>query len=42
MSENYVKKSEVDSFRSDMDKRFDRIEMLLDKLYERLDNKVDK
>jgi hypothetical protein len=42
MSENYVKKSEVDSFRADMDKRFDRIEMLLDKLYERLDNKVDK
>ncbi len=42
MSENYVKKSEVDSFRQDMDKRFDRIEMLLDKLYERLDNKVEK
>jgi hypothetical protein len=42
MSENYVKKSEVDGFRADMDKRFDRIEMLLDKLYERLDNKVDK
>jgi hypothetical protein len=42
MSENYVKKSEVEGFRSDMDKRFDRIEMLLDKLYERLDNKVDK
>ena len=42
MSENYVKKSEVDNFRQDMDKRFDRIEMLLDKLYERLDGKVDK
>lgn len=42
MSENYVKKSEVDNFRQDMDKRFDRIEQLLDKLYERLDNKVDK
>lgn len=42
VSENYVKKSEVDGFRADMDKRFDRIEMLLDKLYEKLDQKVDK
>jgi hypothetical protein len=42
MSENYVKKSEVEGFRSDMDKRFDRIEVLLDKLYEKLDGKVDK
>jgi hypothetical protein len=42
VSENYVKKSEVDSFRADMDKRFDRIEVLLDKLYEKLDSKVDK
>lgn len=42
MSENYVKKSEVDGFRADMDKRFDRIEQLLDRLYEKLDNKVDK
>jgi hypothetical protein len=42
MSENYVKKIEVEGFRNDMDKRFDRIEVLLDKLYERLDGKVDK
>jgi hypothetical protein len=42
VSESYVKKSEVDSFRQDMDKRFDRIEMLLDKLYDKLDSKVDK
>ena len=42
MSESYVKKSEVDSFRQDMDKRFDRIEHLLDRLYEKLDQKVDK
>jgi hypothetical protein len=42
MSESYVKKSEVDSFKQDMDKRFDRIEMLLDKLYDKLDSKVDK
>jgi hypothetical protein len=42
MSENYVKKSEVEGFRADMDKRFDRIEVLLDKLYGKLDSKVDK
>jgi hypothetical protein len=42
MSESYVKKSEVEGFRNDMDKRFDRIEVLLDKLYEKLDSKVDK
>jgi hypothetical protein len=42
VSENYVKKSEVEGFRADMDKRFDRIELLLDKLYEKLDSKVDK
>jgi ABC-type uncharacterized transport system substrate-binding protein len=42
VSESYVKKSEVENFRSDMDKRFDRIEVLLDKLYEKLDQKVDK
>ena len=42
MSENYVKKSEIEGFRADMDKRFDRIEVLLDKLYEKLDSKVDK
>jgi hypothetical protein len=42
MSEVYVKKSEVEGFRMDMDKRFDRIEVLLDKLFEKLDGKVDK
>ena len=42
MSEHYVKKSEVESFRADMDKRFDRIEMLFDKMFERLDQKADK
>ncbi len=42
MSEVYVKKSEVENFRADMDKRFDRIEVLLDKLFEKLEGKVDK
>jgi hypothetical protein len=42
MSEVYVKKSEVENFRFDMEKRFDRIELLLDKLFEKLDGKADK
>ena len=42
MSENYVKKSEVENLRADMDKRFDRIEMLLDRIFDKLDSKVDK
>jgi hypothetical protein len=42
VSENYVKKSEIEAFRVDMDKRFDRLEILLDRLYEKLDSKVDK
>lgn len=42
ISEAYVKKSEIEMLRIDMDKRFDRIEQLLDRLYEKLDSKVDK
>ena len=42
ISETYVKKSEIESLKVDMDKRFDRVEMLLDRLYDRLDQKVDK
>lgn len=42
VSDNYVKKSEVDTIKAEMDKRFDRIEMLLDRLFDRLDQKVDK
>jgi len=42
VSDQYVKKSEVEGFRADIDKRFDRIEQLLNRLYEKLDQKVDK
>ena len=42
VSDVYVKKSEVEGFRADMDKRFDRIEMLLDRLFEKMDSKADK
>ena len=42
LAEKYVKKSDVETFRADMDKRFDRIESLFDKMFERLDQKADK
>ena len=42
VSESYVKKSEIEALRIDLDKRFDRIELLLDRLFDKLDTKVDK
>jgi hypothetical protein len=42
LSENYVKKSDVESFRIDMDKRFDRIEVILNKLFDKIEAKADK
>ena len=42
VADNYVKKSEIETFKGEMDKRFDRVEMLLDRLFDRLDQKVDK
>ena len=42
LSENYVKKSDVESFRTDMDKRFDRIEVILNKLFDKIEAKADK
>lgn len=42
VSDSYVKKSEIETFKGEMDKRFDRVEMLLDRLFDRLDQKVDK
>jgi hypothetical protein len=42
VSENYVKKSEIDNLRTDIEKRFDRVEMLLDRLFDKLESKVDK
>jgi hypothetical protein len=42
VSDVYVKKSEIDTIKGDMDKRFDRIEMLLDRLFDKLESKVDK
>ena len=42
ISNNYVKKSELQTFKIDMDKRFDRIEHLIDKVYTKLDDKADR
>ena len=42
VSEAYVKKSEMDNLRSDMDKRFDRLEQMIARLYDKIDAKADK
>jgi hypothetical protein len=42
VSDAYVKKSELDTLKSEMDKRFDRVEMLLDRLFDKLEAKADK
>jgi hypothetical protein len=42
VSDQYVKKSEVEGFRQEMDKRFDRIEQILNKLFDRIESKADK
>jgi hypothetical protein len=42
VSENYVKKSEVDNLRLEMDKRFDRLEQMIARLYDKIDSKADK
>jgi hypothetical protein len=42
VSELYVKKSEVDTWRGEMDKRFDRLEQMIARLYDKIDAKADK
>ncbi len=42
VSETYVKKSEMETLKMELDKRFDGIELLLDRLYEKIDSKGDK
>ena len=42
MSETYVKKSEVDTLRGEMEKRFDRLEQMIARLYDKIDAKADK
>ena len=42
VSESYVKKSEVDNLRSEMDKRFDKLETMLARLFDKIEAKADK
>ena len=42
ISENYVKKSELDMLRAEMDKRFDKLETMINRLFEKIDMKMDK
>jgi hypothetical protein len=42
VSETYTKKSEVEMLKADMDKRFDRLEQMIGRLFDKLDSKVDK
>jgi hypothetical protein len=42
VSEMYVKKSEMDNLRAEMDKRFDKLETLLARLFDKIDAKADK
>jgi len=42
VSESYVKKSEMETLEAQMDKRFDRVEQMIVKLYDKIDSKVDK
>jgi hypothetical protein len=42
MSETYVKKSELENLRTEMDKRFDKLETMLARLFDKIDGKADK
>ena len=42
VSETYTKKSEVETLEAQMEKRFDRVEQMIVKLYDKIDQKVDK
>jgi hypothetical protein len=42
VSDSYVKKSELDTLKTEMDKRFDRVEQMIAKLYDKIDAKADK
>lgn len=42
VSETYTKKSEVEALKIEMDKRFDKLEQMITRLFDRLDQKVDK
>jgi len=39
---NYVRKQDMSDLKHDIDARFDKIDMTLEKLFEKLDTKADK
>jgi hypothetical protein len=39
---NYVRKQDMSAFKHDMEARFDKIDLALEKLYDKLDTKADK
>lgn len=42
VSETYVKKSDVDTIRADFDKRFDKLELMIGRLFDKIDQKADR
>jgi hypothetical protein len=42
VAETYVKKSEVQTLEEQMEKRFDKLEQMIGRLFDKLDSKVDK
>ena len=42
VSETYAKKSEIETLESQMEKRFDRLEQMIARLYDKIDSKADK
>jgi hypothetical protein len=42
VSENYVKRSEIESVRFEMDKRFDKLENMINRLLDKIESKADK
>jgi hypothetical protein len=42
VAETYVKKSEVQTLEEQMEKRFDKLEQMIARLYDKIDQKADK
>ena len=42
VSDGYVKKYEIETLKTDMDRRFDKLEVLISRLCDKMDAKADK
>jgi len=42
LAEHYLKKSDVEIFKAEIDKRFDRLEHMISKRFDNIENKVDR